>query len=360
MTPATVRTVGVEEELLLVDADGAVTPVGADVVESSVEIESEFKLEQAEIASEPTRDLAELRSQLLQRRQAVARAAQRNGGHAVAIATSPLAAEPHETPGGRYARMARDFGIIAGQQLTCGQHVHVAVSSRQEGVAILDRIRIWLPVLRAVSANSPFAQGLDSGYQSYRSIQWGLWPTSGPTEVFESEAAYDATVGELIGSGAALDEGMIYFDARLSVRYPTLEIRVADVCTDVDDAVLVAALCRALVETAAHDYRDAVAPRRVGVNALRAATWRAARFGLTGELVDPTGSGCVSAAEVLSQLQAHLEPALRDSGDLELVTAGLTRVLETGSGARRQRDRFAQTGDLADVVLDAARRTLET
>jgi len=96
------------------------------------------------------------------------------------------------------------------------------------------------------------------------------------------------------------------------------------------------------------------------VNALRAATWRAARFGLTGELVDPTGSGCVSAAEVLSQLQAHLEPALRDSGDLELVTAGLTRVLETGSGARRQRDRFAQTGDLADVVLDAARRTLET
>ena len=111
---------------------------------------------------------------------------------------------------------------------------------------MIDRIAAWLPLLLALSSNSPFWQGHDTGYASFRTVIWGLWPTAGPSGPFGDAAGYDAAVADLVRSGAALDVGMVYFDARLSASYPTVEIRVADVCTDVRDAVLLAALSRAL------------------------------------------------------------------------------------------------------------------
>ena len=110
---------------------------------------------------------------------------------------------------------------MARQQLSCGMHVHVGLESRAEGVAVLDRIRPWLSVLMALSANSPFAHGVDTGYASYRTVLWGQWPTATVTEAFGDEAGYDRVIAELIASEAALDDGMIYFEARLSASYPT-------------------------------------------------------------------------------------------------------------------------------------------
>ena len=131
-----------------------------------------------------------------------------------------------------------------------------------------------------------FFQGEDTGYASYRTVVVSRWPTVGPPPDFASAAEYDRTVATLIGSGVTSDPGMIYFDARLSARYPTVEIRIADACPSVDDAVLIAALARALVITAARadtatDDRqpDATVPQSPQVLA-RAATWRAARSGL--------------------------------------------------------------------------------
>ncbi|MGI8666345.1 MAG: carboxylate-amine ligase [Jatrophihabitans sp.] len=256
------RTVGVEEELLLVDAGRSrVVPIGEAVVAESdggpvPAVEHEFKLEQIEIGSAPATELPRLLAELTTLRAAADEAAVSRGGRIVAIATSPWKASPHATPDGRYARMIDEFGLLAREQLTCGQHVHVSVDSRDEGVAVLDRIRGWLPVLTALSSNSPFWQGQDTGYASFRSVLWGRWPTAGPTDTFGDLAGYDAQVAELIESGAALDDGMIYFDARLSAHYPTVEVRVADVCTDVRDAVLLAALVRALVDTAYQQWQD--------------------------------------------------------------------------------------------------------
>ena len=194
---------------------------------------------------------------------------------------------PELTVKPRYQAMVETYGLTTAEQLTCGCHVHVGVDSPEEGVAVLDRIRIWLPVILALTANSPYWQGVDSGYASFRSQAWTRLPTAGPTDAFGSAEHYHAEVDRLLRTGVAQDLGMIYFDARLSHHLPTVEIRIADVCLYRDDSLLVAALVRALVETAARDWRAGTAAPAVATSVLRLATWRAGRSGLDGDLLDP-------------------------------------------------------------------------
>jgi carboxylate-amine ligase len=367
------RTIGVEEELLLVSAvDGTPAPLG-DVVVSTAEelathedgdntaqIEHEFKQEQAETASKPCTGLDELRRELVDLRANMARAAGVDGATAVAIATCPVKVRPQQTEDDRYQTMNHEFGLLARQQLTCGQHVHVGVESREEGIAVIDRIRGWLPVLIAISGNSPFWQGSDTGYASYRTILWNLWPTAGPSDVFGTVAEYDRQVDSLVASGAALDGGMIYFSARLSARFPTVEIRVADVCTDVDDAVLLAALARALVETAVNEWHDGTPIETASVGLWRAATWRAARFGLGGELFDVRSVTLVDAWQLVDQLIEHVAPALTHFGDTGTVAESVQRLRQAGTGAEIQRATAVGANGLAAVILDAAARTLRS
>jgi carboxylate-amine ligase len=254
--------------------------------------------------------------------------------------------------------MTAEFGLVARQQLTCGQHVHVSVESREEGVAVLDRIRPWLAVLNAVSANSPFWQGADTGYASYRNILWNQWPTAGPTDAFGSVAGYDERVASLVSSGAALDDAMIYFDARLSAQYPTVEIRVADVCSSVDYAVLIAAICRALVETTAGEAQRGVDYSPPGVGILRAAAWRAARWGLAGTLVDVRRGGTTAAMRLVDELVDYIRPALIEFGDEKLVDSGIELLRERGTGADAQRAWAREPGGLSTVVSRVAERTL--
>ena len=212
--------------------------------------------------------------------------------------------------------MGRRFGLTVSEELTCGCHVHVGIDSDDEGVGALDRIRPWLPPLLALTVNSPFWQGGDSGYASYRSQVWQRWPSAGPYAPFGSPAGYHATVQAMIDTDTLLDPGMVYFDARLSVQHPTLEVRVGDVCLDVDDAVLLAALVRGLVETAARAWRAGVPADPVRPELLRLASWRAARSGVDDMLLDPCTWRPVPAADVLGRLVTHVTPALEDAGDL--------------------------------------------
>jgi carboxylate-amine ligase len=363
-----IRTVGVEEELLLIDTDQHRSTAVADQVVDHARradpgedppVEHELKQEQVEIGSAVATSMAALQADLVRLRAAAARAAAVEGSTIVAIATNPWKNNPSVTPTPRYERITSEFGLLARQQLACGQHVHVGIDSRAEGVAVLDQLRGWLPVLTALSANSPFWQGQDTGYQSFRSILWGRWPTAGPNDVFGDEAGYDAAVAELLESGTIIDEGMIYFDARLSARYPTVEIRVADVCTDVRDAVLLAALARALVETMAGRWRAGEPAPPIRTTLVRVAAWRAARSGVSAELVDPRTGKPVPAWQLVSELIEQLRPALSRYGDEQLVADGLARLRSHGTGADRQRASFAVRTSLQDVVADAAARTLE-
>ncbi|MCW3159068.1 carboxylate-amine ligase [Micropruina sonneratiae] len=363
-------TFGVEEEFLVVEAGrGRPLPAGDEVVDRANEqlpddgdfgddaVEHEFKREQAELGSLPCTTATELRAQLVELRSAMAAGAAASGAAVAAIGTSPFRVRPTATADERYERMTAEFGLLARQSLTCGQHVHVEVGSRDEGAGVIDRLPPFLPVLLALSANSPWWQGEDSGYASFRSAIWGLWPTAGPSGPFGDAAGYDAAVAQLVATGSALDEGMVYFDARLSAKYPTVEVRVADVCTDVDDAVLIAVLVRALVTTTSRAWAagDAVEPSPPQWQ--RAATWRAARYGLTGSLVDPVSRDLVPAADAVSTLVDAVGDALDAIGERDLVADGLDRLLRTGTGADRQRRVHATTGSRAAVMRDAIART---
>jgi carboxylate-amine ligase len=364
--PSDPRTFGVEEELLVLDGStDRLAAAGDEVAAATVrrtsaapeQVTHEFKREQAEIGSAVCRDAGELLADLVRLRQAAAEGAAATGARVAALATSPVPTRPTVTDEPRYQRMNREFGMVARQQLTCGQHVHVSIASPEEGVAVLDRIRADLSTVLALSTNSPFSQGEDSGYASYRTVLWGMWPTAGPTETFGTVEAYDRVRQDLVASGAALDDGMVYFPARLSARFPTLEVRVPDVCLDVRDAVLVAVLTRALVSAAAQRWRDGLDEPMPRVELLRGAAWVAARSGLTGELVEVRTGRREPAATVVHALLERLTPALAETGDLDLARDGIARVLQTGTGAVRQRAVRARTGDLRHVLQDAVERT---
>jgi carboxylate-amine ligase len=365
------RTVGVEEELLLVDPQsGRPVSMAAQVIaatndataahepEAGGEVEGELQRTMVETQSSVATDLATVREDLTGWRRRTAAQARRRGSALAALATSPVAFEGVITSNERYERMAERFGVTANQVLSCGCHVHVGIESEEEGIAALDRMRVWLPVLLAISANSPFAQGEDTAYASYRSQMWVRWPSAGPTDRFGTPEAYHALVAAMVGSGVLLDDGMVYFDARLSHRYPTVEVRVADVCGDVEDALVVAALCRALVDTGAAAWRRGEPAPDVPTALLRLATWQAGREGVDGQLLQPATLTPAPAMAVIGQLVDHVREALRDNGDLALVEAGTARLADVGNGATQQRRTFERTGRLADVVADAARRTV--
>lgn len=358
------RTVGIEEEYLLVrGASPKLASTGDAVVESASDasdgqFEHELRREQVELGTDPHDSLADLEVDLRHRRAELAQAGERRGVRLAALAISPLDDwAPAPTPEDRYERMSERFGVIARTELSCGMHVHVSVDSPDEGVAVVDRLQPWLAVLAALSANSPYLHGEDTGYASYRRILWGQWPTAGPTEPFGDVAGYERARAAMVTSGAAIDDGMIYFDARLSTRYPTVEIRVADVCPDADDAVTIAALARGLVATAATDWANGSDAVRVRHELLRAASWRAARFGIDGDLLDVVATRLVPAWDLIGDLVDLLTPALEDNGDAERVRNGLDLIHRRGTGARLQRDLVAAGGSLDDVVDAVVART---
>jgi glutamate---cysteine ligase / carboxylate-amine ligase len=351
-----VRTVGVEEELLLVDPEtGAPVAVAGSVLADADGLEAELQQQQIEIGTQPCRTLTELADQLRHWRTEAATAAERAGARIVATGTSPLPVVPELTVEPRYRAMVETYGLTTAEQLTCGCHVHVGVESDDEGVAVLDRIRIWLPVILALTVNSPFWQGVDSGYASFRSQAWTRLPTAGPTGVFGSAERYHAEVDRLLRTGVALDLGMIYFDARLSHHLPTVEIRIADVCLHRDDALLVAALVRGLVEAAVRDWHAGTAAPAVDTSLLRLATWRAGRSGLEGDLLDPVTGTPVPARQVLAELVRHVDDALGADGPV--VADLLEALLRRGTGSVHQRRWVGENHNLGAMVLRMAELT---
>jgi len=153
---------------------------------------------------------------------------------------------------------------------------------------------------------------------------------------------------------------MLYFDARPSRKAPTIEIRVADVCTELDDAVLVAALARALVETAARDWHAGVEQHVWRSDLLRIATWRAARYGTSGTIVNPATMELAPVREVFGAVVEHVRDALDEAGDTEMVTEAFERLISRGGGSVRQRATFEAKGDLTGVVADLSDRTLRS
>ena len=350
-------TLGVEEEFLLVDA---VEPYAVEAVEEVFDqlgddirdsVQHEFMRSQIETASPPQLELGGLHVALRDLRTGLSAAAERAGVRLVAVGASP-AAGPYtrivDKP--RYHRMRERFGDLSPGFGLNGMHVHVSVPDPETGVQILNHLRPWLPVLQSATANSPLFGGHETGYASWRSMLWERWPTVGPTPYLESHEHYQQVLGDLVASGAALDEGMLYWYARLSANYPTVEIRMGDVCPSLDDTMLLAALARALVGTILSDVQDGKRAPDVPHPLLMAAHWRAAHDGLEGLNIDMATRETRPAWKLMRQLFDYVRPELDRHGDLELATVLMGRLRSHGTGAARQRALLSQNGSVADVV----------
>jgi glutamate---cysteine ligase / carboxylate-amine ligase len=355
-------SVGIEEEYHLVDrGSGELVPAAATVLDhlDGAVFEEELQRSVVETHTTPHDDLGELRDDLVARRRDLVAAAGAEGLLLLASGTAPRSDWQHQrvTATDRYERLVREHGIVAEQQVVCGCHVHVGVPDQAEAVRAMAHVRPWLPALLALSASSPFWQGRDTGQASYRTAVWTRWPTAGPPPALADEDEFEQLVGQLLRTGAIIDRKQLYWFVRPSDALPTLEFRVADVCTTPDEAVLQAALCRALVATALDRSAATPAPAVHHV-LLDVAVWRAARSGVGDELVDPVTAETVPARQLVDALLAEVTPALEAHGDLDLVERAVARIFAEGTSADRQRRAVAAAdGDLSAAVALVARET---
>ncbi len=349
-------TVGVEEEFHLIDATtGDLSGAGPHIARQRAEagrgrVVPEMLSSQVEFATPVCAGLEELRTALVRLRSELVVAAEGQGCRLVASGTYPGQQRPTVTPSRRYEEMADQYGILVHEQVVCGCHIHVGVADPELAVAVMNRARPWLAVLLALSVNSPFWKGEDSGYASYRSQIWSEWPSAGPPSVFGSYDEYFTLTQRLVDLGVLRDRGMLYWDVRPSEHVATVEFRVCDVVLQVEQTVMLAGLARALTARCVADERSGVPVPAAAPELVRAARWRAARSGISGELVDPVAAQTWPASRQVQRLVDYVDPALHAHGDHGTVTREVARLLQQGTGAKRQRQAFEQRHSVQDVL----------
>ncbi|MGR4884060.1 glutamate--cysteine ligase [Streptomyces sp. LARHCF249] len=356
--PMAPLTVGVEEEFLLIDPGSrAVSPQGPQVAalaagELGDRVGTELTRYQVEVRTDPHTGLAAAAEQIRTTRAALARAASRLGLRIASTGTPVLgqSAPIPVSPGPRYAKSVAVFRALDDEQTACACHIHVGVADPRDAIAVSNHLRPWLPTLTALTANSPYWAGRDTGYASWRSTTWGRWPVAGPPPYFESPAHFEELVEQLVAVEAVMDRGGLYWDIRPSHHLPTLEVRVADAALTPEDTLLLAAVVRALTATALTAIRAGDPAPRPAPELLRAACWRAARDGLAGPGIDPVTGRLVPHRAQVDRLLELISPALRRHGDLDLVRTQWTRLRAEGTGADRQRAAYRSRSSLDDVV----------
>ncbi|WP_305784750.1 carboxylate-amine ligase [Symbioplanes lichenis] len=351
-------TLGVEEEYLLLDPDTGRNTALADKVVAGLpdavraQSRQEFRGSMLEMVTPVCPGLDELRREITLIRSAAAESAAAAGALLTPIGATPVADPDRDPPdNARFRTITRHYGPIGADAAVCGCHVHVGVPDREAAIRACRGLRPWLPVIQAIAANSPFYQGTDTNHASWRSMQLRRWPLLGPTPPFRSGADFDRAVAEYAAGGAILDETMILWYARPSATWPTVEIRVADVCLTAADTVLVAGLVRALVVTILASDADA---GDVPDHALEAAHASAARNGLDGMLLDARTGTARPAWDVVDDLTAYASKALHQLGDDSTVREELARVRSEGTGAARQRRIFTAKADLLTTLREVS------
>ncbi|EDX22749.1 MULTISPECIES: carboxylate-amine ligase [Streptomyces] len=358
-------TVGVEEEFLLVDTRTLrVVPAAPLVLDTAAGLPHELHPEgtryQVEISTPVAHSAVTLRAELAALRRTLARAARAHGCRLLAAPSPVVALEgplhlTDDEP--RQREQHRRFGALTDTLVSCGRHVHIGTLDVDTAVAVSNRVRPWLPTLIALAANSPFWGGRDTGHASWRAMAWAGWPSAGLPPHFTSTAHFRRSVQNLLGSGAALDTKMVYWDLRPSGHWPTLEIRAPDMSPDIDTAVLQAELARALVAKALQEISEHRPEPAIRDDVLRLARWRAAHDGLEGFGLDPYTGAELPAAGLAEALLDHVAADLAVAGDLDHAAKTMAGLLRDGSGAHRQRAAYARRQDLNDVLRHLADET---
>lgn len=338
-------SIGVEEEYFLVDPvsrDAVAEPPPGLMAEARRALggeraSPELLRSQIEIQTPVCHDLATVRAELAGARRAVADVAARHGCAVIAASTHPLAewGDQKSTPKERYAAIARDLQAVGRRLVICGMHVHVAVEDDELRIDLMNQASYFLPHLLALSTSSPFWRGRDTGLKSYRVSVFREIPRTGLPDRFESWGEYQRRCDLLVRAGLIEDPTKLWWDLRPSFRFPTLEMRIADICTRLDDAIAVAALWRCLVRMLWRLKRENMRWRIYPRMLIEENRWRAQRYGIDEGLVDFGKGRVVPYAELLDEL---LELVAEDAGHFGCAAEiGHARaILARGTSAHEQ------------------------
>ena len=367
MIPRPSFTLGIEEEYLIVDRatgdlvsqpdPGFLETCAGRIGES---VTPEYLQCQVEVGTPPRASVPEARADLARLRAGIVAAADEFGYAPIAASTHPFARwrEQHHTPKPRYSELRADLGQAVRRLLICGCHVHVAVEDEDLRIDLMNQAAYFLPHLLALSCSSPFWEGQDTGLASYRLTVFDALPRTGLPDVVSSYSEYQRLVGQLVAAGCIEDGSKIWWDIRPSAKFPTVEQRVTDVCTRIDDAACIAALYQCLFaylfRLRTRNQRWRVYPAiLIGEN-----RWRAQRYGAGGRLVDFGGGAQVDLGDLVEELIDLLSPDAAELGCLAELTHA-REIVKNGSSAARQRRVWADAIEAGAGEAEAMRAVVD-
>jgi carboxylate-amine ligase len=360
-------TLGIEEEYFVFDAKtrrsvkranekflrGAKKALGDRVM-------TEMLQSQIEVATPPCEAIGEARNHLVHFRRTLGEEAKKRGLGIAAVGTFPLAMWPEQaiTPSKRYDNILDDLQMIGLRNMLCGLHVHVAVPKPDRRVDLMMRLMPFLPLLLALSTSSPFWQGYATGLRGYRLAAYDELPRTGVPELFADNEEYEQFVEALKWAKIIPDASYIWWAIRPSGRYPTIELRVADSCTRLDDAVAIAALFRCLVRALDRDRDLNSGFDRVGRAITLENKWHAQRYGIGATFVDPFARSPISAKTWLEQaLDLIVEDVAAFGCEKEIARLG--HIVENGTSADRQIEIFVKGQKAGRKRLTAIRDVID-
>lgn len=358
-------TVGVEEEYQLVDGESGELRSRARALIASDwtgEIQQEMRQNTIEVQTRPCRTSQEVRAELSRLRLQAAVASEARGLRVVAAGVHPFShwSGQQYTESPVYDRIRQEYRRLADTQNIFGMHVHVAVEPDVDRARLLNSVRIYSPYLQALSTSSPIMEGADSGYSSYRWILWRRWPRSGVPPRLENAAELESLLSSLIETGCIDGPGRLYWDVRPHHVYPTIEFRAPDSTPRLEDAVSIAALARCVVAAAVLGELPEPAHSEPAIQTFLVENgWRAARYGISAELVDLSVPGSVvgPARGAIAALVERLRPIAESLGDVEAID-GVHGILERGTAADRLRARWEERPDPVELVRWLADETV--
>ena len=359
-------TIGIEEEYQVIDPKtlelkSYITEIlqGDKVIMD--EIKPELHQSMVEVGSKVCRSPQELRAEIVRLRGMVMDLAAKSGLVIAAAGTHPFSlwTEQEITPLERYLGVKADLADLAQQLLIFGTHIHVGIEDREFLIDVMNVSRYLLPHLLALSTSSPFWQGRNTGLKSYRSIVFKNFPRTGVPPIMRNHGDYQELLDALVNTRSVPDGSKIWWDVRPHHAYPTLEFRVLDVCTRVDEAVCLAAILQAIVAKLWRLRRDNLTFRIYPTSMIEENKWRAVRFGLDGKLIDFGKQKELPARELIAEiLHWFVDDVVDELGSRREIDYAF-EIMRGGSSADRQLATYAETGDLKKVVERVVAETAE-
>jgi carboxylate-amine ligase len=337
-------TIGIEEEYLVVDRESRdLISNPPDAMWDSLrevlgtQVMPEFLKAQIEVGTKVCAKVADARNDLAGLRRELSGVVDEYGAAIIAASTHPFAnwAEQETTEQPRYQRVAADYQHVARQMVICGMHVHVGIEDEHVRIDLMNQVRYMLPHLLALSTSSPFWAGTDTGLLAYRLVIFKNLPRTGLPEEFESWGEYQRTLAILVEAGIIEDASKLWWDIRPSARYPTLEMRVSDVCTRLDDAMTVAAFYLCLLGYMFRLRRRNQRWRVYSPFLISENMWRAQRYGVEGSLID-FGRGELVPFQNL--VEEAIEMLAQDAVEFDVVEElrHMRTIVRDGTSAHRQ------------------------